>query len=57
MRKLALTLVALSLIAGIAVVADARIAARRIVDRSTTTSTDPTGPSWLAPFQETDDLF
>ena len=57
MRKLALTLAALSLIAGIAVVADARMTARRIADRSETISTDPTGPSWLAPLQEPDDLF
>jgi hypothetical protein len=43
MRKLTLTLVALLLTAGIAVVADARMAASRKADRSTTISIDPTG--------------
>jgi hypothetical protein len=61
MRKLTLTLVVLSLTAGIAVVADARIAASRKADRSTTVSIDPTAPTlrtgplpWL---EVTDDLF
>jgi hypothetical protein len=48
MRKLALTLLALSLTAGIAVVADARMAASRKTDRSTTISIDPTGVTWRA---------
>jgi hypothetical protein len=61
MRKLVLTLVALSLIAGIAAVADERMAASRKADRGTTISIDPTGPTWRAgPFPElgvTDDPF
>jgi hypothetical protein len=46
MRKLALTLVALSLIAGIAAVADARMAASRKADRGTIISIDPMEPTW-----------
>jgi hypothetical protein len=48
MRKLALTLLAVSLTAGIAVVADARMAASRKADRGTTISIDPTGVTWRA---------
>jgi hypothetical protein len=48
MRKLALTLIALSLTVGIAVVADARMAASRKAERSTTISIDPTGTTWRA---------
>jgi hypothetical protein len=61
MRKLALTLIALSLTVGIGVIADARMAASRKAERSTTISIDPTGTMWrTAPFPElgvTDDLF
>lgn len=61
MRKLALTLLALSLTAGIAVVADARVAANCKTDRTTTVPIDPMGPTWrTAPFPElgvTDDMF
>ena len=61
MRKLTLTLVALTLTAGIVVVADARMATRRKADRSTTISIDPMGPTWragpLPSLQVTDDLF
>jgi hypothetical protein len=48
MRKLALSLIALSLTAGIAVVADARMAASRKTDHGTTISIDPTGVTWRA---------
>lgn len=61
MRKLALTLIALSLTAGIAVAAHERMAANRKADRSTTISPDPVGPTWrvvpLPSLDFTDDLF
>src|SRR5260370_905892 len=61
MRKLTFTVVAFSLTAGIAVVADARMAASRKADRSTTISIDPARPTWragpLPSLQVTDDLF
>jgi hypothetical protein len=61
MRKLTLALLALSLTAGIAVVADARMAGSRKADRSTTISIDPMGPTWRAGplhgLEVTDDLF
>ena len=44
MRKLTLTLAVISLTAGIAVVADARMAATRKVDRRTTILIDPREP-------------
>lgn len=46
MRKLALTLVALSLIAGITAVADALMAASHKVDHGEIISIDPTEPTW-----------
>jgi hypothetical protein len=46
MRTLALTLVALSFLAGIAAVADARIAASRKADRGTIIAIDSMEPTW-----------
>ena len=59
MRKLVLTLVALSLIAGIAAVADERMAASRNPDRGPIIPIDPMEPTWrVGPLPwVTDDLF